>query len=450
MSLLFVVSLLIIRGGVSFVGFRPILFDSYTPDLYPTLVRGDAQEIEMLAIAFAYQLILSGQFECLDFPSFADCEAAIDAALGKSSHTDLDQVANKLTDLGRTILLRGLALVFHVKGQSMHPWNDMSDLVAKVGSVSFDKFNIKGFLWNNDFNGFGLNFAFAQHVDQVYKCQFPDITPQGISATIPCLALPPSVIAEEYQGQIEHIRIEQPVFEVVAVAYNALTLLDPGKTKKNKFNKTLVHRLSLRLTGKQTVKHKPKAPRNRPQPYGLTLVGRSTDLQKQFHHQGAHIVGIQEARTKGPARRNPDYYYILSGSCSKNTTKTSVIGMEVWVAKKWRSKEGDIYRLRENHIALTHNTSRILDVSIRAPFMQLNVECKHAPSSSITKEQTETWWEGDVIRCGFRNDSHVPVVFWVTLTVMFRLTILDMGKEGLAIIDVESAVIVRALYWHMW
>ena len=66
-------------------------------------------------------------------------------ANGKSSNTDFDQVGNKLADLGRLVLIRQLAQVHHVKGHCMHPWNEMSDRVAKVGAASYDKLTSKGF-----------------------------------------------------------------------------------------------------------------------------------------------------------------------------------------------------------------------------------------------------------------------------------------------------------------
>ena len=43
---------------------------------------------------------------------------------------------------------------------------------------------------------------------------------------MPYLALSPEVIAREYLGKVEQIPDEQPVFDVVAVTYNALTLLE--------------------------------------------------------------------------------------------------------------------------------------------------------------------------------------------------------------------------------
>ena len=62
----------------------------------------------------------------------------------------------------------------------------------------------------------------------------------------------------------------------------------------------------------------------------LKRAGRRAFLSNQFHVAGLHLIGVQEARTKGPDVLEDDNYIMVSGGC----TAAGERGCELWISKQ--------------------------------------------------------------------------------------------------------------------
>lgn len=155
-----------------------------------------------------------------------------------------------------------------------------------------------------------------------------------------------------------------------AITYNALTLQQGGEQK--------------------------------PGPWGSRESGRIKALQEQAFRLSALLVGVQEARTQGPAtRRNSDWLGFISG-CALG----GYAGVELWVV---RSCPG-CPTIAPKHVTAVYSDPRILLVAIRAPMLAIDVVVAHALDSSYSQEEIEAWWAHLSAVCRWRRDKAVPMI----------------------------------------
>ena len=60
----------------------------------------------------------------------------------------------------------------------------------------------------------------------------------------------------------------------------------------------------------------------------LGMRGRAALIMAQSHHHGLKIVGVQEARTPGPASRQSSHYHIITSGANDR----GQLGCELWIS----------------------------------------------------------------------------------------------------------------------
>ena len=137
--------------------------------------------------------------------------------------------------------------------------------------------------------------------------------------------------------------------------------------------------------------------------------GKRKNLASQLHRRGAHIVGVQEARSRATGVRTVNDFVVAS---SEADTAGSY-GCELWLsltatfARRGDRKVG----IHESQLTIVHDEPRRLLVVVSAAALSALCVVLHAPHMDGPAELVEQWWRSTAsILSKYRKAA--PAVFW--------------------------------------
>ena len=116
---------------------------------------------------------------------------------------------------------------------------------------------------------------------------------------------------------------------------------------------------------------------------------RAAYLDRIFHEAGISIVGLQETRALGLARRSLEHYWCIIGGCSSDGMN---LGCEVWIARTLRLPDDTVLCVSPENIVLWHACPRSLVVSLRAGLLALEVAVLHAPCAKLGAAASDAFY----------------------------------------------------------
>ena len=246
----------------------------------------------------------------------------------------------------------------HVKGHANHAWNELADTLAghalAHGVSSFTDFpaEVHELAQAED----DLNWIWMQDPSCILAKCFPPILDEQLACISPSLRKVSSVPQPARCEPTCH------TFHLSAVSVNVLAM-DPLKECND--------------VGRQNA-------------------ARTVRVDHQMHQLGAHIVGVQEARTQA-GRFQSEHYHILAGGA--DFQHTALFGCEIWFHKTLAvltDQNGAKCRLQDARITIQHSDPRRMIAMFEFEVNQLQVAVFHVPSvkGGENGEQAVTdWWD---------------------------------------------------------
>ena len=121
--------------------------------------------------------------------------------------------------------------------------------------------------------------------------------------------------------------------------------------------------------------------------HGQYISARQESLLQQFHEAQFQVVGVQETRSRSQGHSQTDTFHILSAPA----TAKGVGGVQLWIAKKWKSLSNPL-TVTAQHLKILHTTSQQLIVRFHTETLRFLFIVAHAPDSSKL-DQVQRWWD---------------------------------------------------------
>ena len=246
----------------------------------------------------------------------------------------------------------------HVKGHANFAWNELADALAghalakNVSSHNALPIDVGQLAQAED----DLNWMWMQDPSCVLAKCFPPMIDEQVACITPSLRRVQHDSAPRKTDQLHH------TFQLKAVTINVLAL-DPLKDCED--------------GGRQNA-------------------ARTARIDQQMHQLGAHIVGIQEARTQA-GRFQSEHYHILAGGA--DFQHTALFGCEIWFHKSLgilEDEQGQITKLQDSKLTVQHSDPRRLVALFEFDANSLQVAVFHAPSvkgGEHGEQVVAEWWE---------------------------------------------------------
>ena len=273
----------------------------------------------------------------------------------------------------------------HVKAHSGHPWNEMVDRVAsaahkgRIAGLQVD-LPVKSWFQGNALKSVALWSQILAYNPE-HRAAYPPQLGGRLVVTPPAHSLPARRVVElSFPVQRPREKTDAlPLGQTIVFATANVLTLAPGDVRE--------------------------AAR------GLMVSGRVALLQTQFHNQGVHMVGVQEARTPGPDIRASDKYCAITSGATHRGTH----GCELWINTRipFASVGGQKVFFQPRNAAVVAHSPTYLYVAIRMHGFVLDCVVAHAPHGRPDPRVAEVWWERFAAIVLRRRTCGIPVVVLV-------------------------------------
>ena len=137
--------------------------------------------------------------------------------------------------------------------------------------------------------------------------------------------------------------------------------------------------------------------------YGSFVTARQESLVQQFSDLSAHVIGVQETRSKADGHFVIGHYHVLSAAATSRGHE----GLQLWIRQQWETANGPI-NIRPTHLRILHSSSRRLVVYFQYEDLRFIFILGHAPSN-VPEADYRAWWAATTAAVP-HNLRHFPMI----------------------------------------
>eukprot|EP00435_Cladocopium_sp_Y103_P046155 s216_g13.t1 len=334
---------------------------------YP--VRADTSDniaAELSALAIAQLLVLQWPHHthhpllCIR-PDLALSKTISEATTTCRSNRLLAQICKSLG-----LWVSNKAAVVEVRGHTQHPWNELADTIAKWSLQTGESIADPDVQALHEYAKAPQDIAWSwmQTTHPAMSACFPTLFDQQILQIDPCNTAVPIVPTERTtqshcSDPFVHWKVHAKTANVLATEVWAQQAV------------------GTRRTGQRTLR-----------------------LDQQWHRAGAHVIGVQEARTAAGRYQSPHYHIFASGA---KVARAPLYGCELWVHRTLpmaTDHQGRPIVLGDAAFTVQHADPRRLFIQaqlddLRLTFVTLHTPCLGSPQQNQPPplQVLKDWWD---------------------------------------------------------